>query len=368
MYYLDDMGLETEEKEYKVFTFKIYTVGLNNGLKMLESGIWKFNEQTIYTLKLYIQTYFPKYFASFSHPKSRVRKGKFYIGVADDGLVHGIPYDGVLTKEFIEEEIRLTLNKVRSARKNDDAVSKYMNLVKIEIFQLKTEGHQKKIIDCGLDEDYSFKTYIEIKKDKSIEEGKYFDYLDKKRRWDKFCNSSSQKICNIMNDYKIRPHLIDLIKKTSTSTTKLAPQYKNIYGFCDIKNDYWNLIYQLKSDKMFDAVTFETAEKIRDDKLNPLYWGLVWRDLKTIPLKLLKPTPYRIKYKYKQYSLLMVTQVPKMIPSWIKTNSNVNLYVIKITLPNNISSDLFMEYQDASEQWIESYRTCVDDNPCCVPI
>ena len=102
--------------------------------------------------------------------------------------------------------------------------------------------------------------------------------------------------------------------------------------------------------------------------LSPIYWGLAWRDLKTTSSKFLKPTPYRLKYNYKQYSMLMASQVPKMIPSWIKHNPELNLYVVKITFSGNISSELFLEYKDNSNDWIQSFRTSIDGDPRCEPV
>ena len=65
----------------------------------------------------------------------------------------------------------------------------------------------------------------------------------------------------------------------------------------------------------------------------------------------------------------MVSQVPKMIPSWIKNNPDMNLYVIKIKFPKNISPELFIEYKDSSNEWIRSYRTeDINGEPSCQPI
>ena len=237
--YLDDFGCETEEKEYKVFTFiSPYTTDKNDGFKLLKSGIWSFDDLIKNTVKSYIHTYFPKYFSTFSHPKTLVKSGSFYIGIDDDGLVHGIPYSGVLTEEFVRRQILDTLDKVRGA--NDyDCVGKYIEQVKVEVIKLDKTDYEKKVEESGLQLNFSSEMYVKLKKDMKIEEEKRSTYLIKKRRWEKFVNSTPQKIFDIVNDYKIRARLIELIKKTSTSTTKLAPQYKNIYGYCEIKNDYW---------------------------------------------------------------------------------------------------------------------------------
>ena len=365
--YLDDLGCETEDQEYKVFTLNSYIMGRNDGFKLLKYGAWSFDDLIESTLKTYIRTYFVKYISTFSHPNTTVKTGSIYIGVDDDGLVHGIPYSGELTEGFIKKQILHNLDKLRGAN-NYDCVQKYIDLVKIEIIKLDKKDYESRIEDCGLDVDFSSKTYLKIKSNMKIDEAKHSEYITKKRHWQKFFNSIPQKINDIMNDKKIRGQIIDLIKKKSTSTTKLAPQYKNIYGYCEIKDDYWNMISELKSNKKFNQVTYDSAEKIRNNALSPIYWGLVWRDLKTTPSKMLKPQPYRLKYNYKQYSMLMASQVPKMIPSWIKHNPKLNLYVVKITFSGNISPELFLEYQDSSNEWVRSFRTSIDGDPYCQPV
>lgn len=367
MNYLDDLGCETEETEYKVFTLNSYNMGRNDGLTLLKTAIWSFEYLIKPTIQNYIKTYFAKYFATFSHPRTTVKSGTFYIGVDDDGIVHGIPFKGELSCEFILQEIRKTIKSLRGFN-GSDCIKDYMNLVKIEIIKLDKNDYTTKLEFFNLDVNFNTKTHLKLKNKNKIEDLKLKEYKTKKRHWEKFFNSIPQKINDIINNKKIRSQLIDLIKKKGISTGKVSPKYKNIYGWCEIKNDYWNMITELKSDKIYEPVTFESAEKIRDDKLSPIYWGLVWRDIKTTPSKLLKPMPYRHKYNYKQYSLLLATQVPKMIPSWIKNNSDLNLYVIKIILPGNISPTQYMEYQNDLGQWISSYRTTVDGEPRCQPI
>ena len=367
MRYLDDLGCETEEKEYKVFTLNPYILSRNDGFKLLKSGIWNFEDLIKPTIKNYIQTYFAKYLTTFSHPRSNIKNGSFYIGIDDDGIVHGIPFGGELTEDFIKKEIYKTSKNIRGAD-DIDCLEEYLKLVKIEIIKLDKTEYVSKAKSSGLDINFNLKTFQKLQENERIEDQKYKEYIKKKRQWEGFFNSLPQRINDIVNDKKIRSQLIDLIKQKSTSTTKLNPKYKNIYGWCEIKNDYWSMISELKSDKMYEPITFESAEKIRTDQLSPIYWGLVWRDLKTTPSKFLKPLPYRHKYNYKQYSLLMVSQVPKMIPSWIKQNPELNLYVIKITFPRNISPELFLEYKDNNGEWIRSYRTTVDREPRCQPI
>ena len=365
--YLDDVGCETTDREYKVFTIYLNIIGKNDGFQLLKSGIWPFNDLIKRSIKSYIHKYFPKYFSTFSHPKSIINSASFFIGIDDDGLVHGIPYSGILTEEFVKKQILSTSDRFRGAN-NVDCVDKYMKQLSVKVILLNKTNYKTKIEENGLQLNFHSNMYQKLKEKMNIAEEKRSTYLAKKRRWEKFCNSTPQKITTVINDRKIRSQLIELIKKTSTSTTKLAPQYKNIYGYCEIKNDYWTMISDLKSDKKFSQVTFESAEKIRDNKLSPIYWAMAWRDKKLLPSKLLKPETYKSSLDYKKYSLLTVTQVPKMIPSWINNNSELNLYVIKITFPGNIEPKLFIEYQDSSKKWIQSYRTNLGGNPRCLHI
>jgi hypothetical protein len=363
MLYLTDLGCEDEGQEYKVFTFDPYNIGINDGFKLLKSGKWIFDDLTRKTLKKYIENYFPKYISTFSHPLTRVKTGNFYIGVDDDGIAHGIPYSGVLTESFIQKEIKMNMTKLRGSVKS---IEQYLSSVKIEIIKLEKTITTSQLTEYDLDSDFAIKTYTTLMKQKEIDEFKHNDYITKKRRYEKFYNSFPQKINEILNNKTYRIQIIDLIKKKGKSTTKLNPKYKNIYGWCDIKTDYWNIISELKTNK-FEPITFERAEKIRNDPLSPIYWGLVWRDLKTLPCKILKPKFYKPVKNHKHYSLLFATQVPKMIPSWIKNNPELNLYVIKIIFSGNISPELFLEYCDTDGKWHQSYRTITNGDPRCQP-
>jgi hypothetical protein len=340
----------------------------DDSFSLLKSGSWKYDNFTKSTLKSYINTYFPKYISTFSHPLSTVNGGSLYIGVDDSGIVHGIPYTGILSEDYVKKLIAGTHKKIRAVKGADDSdcLKRYLSFVKVQVIKLNTEKYS--LEDSGLTSDYNIKMYEKLKIKKDADDAVRAEYLVKKRRWEKFFNSSSQKIFDIMNDRYIRKQIIELIKKHSKSTTKLRPEYKNIYAYCDIPTDYWKLISELKSDIKYGKVSYEMAEKHRNDKLSPIYWGLVWRDLKTAPSKILKPTPYYSRGKYAHKAALAVSQVPKMIPCWLKTNPDLNLYVIKIDFGGNYSPENFLEYMDSSGSWIRSYRTSVCGEPSCQPI
>ena len=101
MIYLDDLGPETIDKEYKIVTINPIEVDNNDARRFLINGKWYFNNSIIKTIKNYLNIYLSKYIATYSHIKSRLNYGYFYLGVADNGIIHGIPYQGEIPVELI---------------------------------------------------------------------------------------------------------------------------------------------------------------------------------------------------------------------------------------------------------------------------
>jgi hypothetical protein len=395
--YLEDLDCETENREYKLFTLPVGFCGLSDGFDVLKTGLWKFDEWTIKTLKSYISNYFPKYLSSFTHPKTLVTNACLHIGVDDDGIVHGIPYGGILTEDIIWEYVKLTTSKIRCVNHTKfidsdksestgnyvctcDCLEKYMEKVKISVTKINTQNYKVDIKNYGLDSDYSELMWEKIKKKEKKQKEIHKRFIRKKRNWEKFSKSYNHKITDIINSKWGRKEIIDLIRSTSTSTTKLDPKFRNIYGYCEIPYDYWTIVSELKTRVNFPKINFSVAEAHRNIILSPIYWGLKYRDLKT-PCKkilsssnsfqILKPQPEKPKYNFSQYSLLVSSQIPKMIPSWIKRNPSLNLYVVSIQFPDIFSKDLpntYFEYNDKSNTWIRSFRTSFCGEPICQPI
>ncbi len=166
-YYLQDLGTETEAKEYKVFTLNSFNMSRNDGYSLLETGLWSFEDIIKPTIANYIKTYFAKYFATFTHPKTNVKGGSLYIGVDDDGLVHGIPSIGELNTDFIVREIKKTIKNLRGAN-GLECIKEYMDLVKVEIIKLNTSDYISKLQICDLDINYNKKLLSKIKKKKKL--------------------------------------------------------------------------------------------------------------------------------------------------------------------------------------------------------
>ena len=94
--YGQSLGKETIASEYKEFSF--YHSGIPYDKKeiteFLTSFRWDFNDLVRKSIKNYLDIYLPKYACAFLDQNSETDHGELYIGVDDNGFVHGIPYQG----------------------------------------------------------------------------------------------------------------------------------------------------------------------------------------------------------------------------------------------------------------------------------
>ena len=103
--YNEELGLETLSDEYKLFTFNPILIDPDESLELLKSQKWVFNESTIQSVKTYLRLYLPKYISSYTHPVTKISNGNLYIGVDDDGIIYGVPFQGKFPINIIEKEI-----------------------------------------------------------------------------------------------------------------------------------------------------------------------------------------------------------------------------------------------------------------------
>lgn len=101
LYYQYDKGCETLDNEFKILNLNLSNLDYEEALELLKNGKWMFNWYIENTLSTYIEIYFAKYVVSFSDPMSKCVDPKLFIGIDDDGIVHGFPYQGNLSTDFI---------------------------------------------------------------------------------------------------------------------------------------------------------------------------------------------------------------------------------------------------------------------------
>lgn len=338
MYYQQNLGVENEEREYKIVCFIPTDIDNKDKVENLKSGLWIYNKIVNGTIIRYLNTFLPKYIASFSNPKSNLKYGEFYLGVNDDGIVHGIPYDGELLIDFIKNQLEIIFDeKIRSVNNNKN---EYKEKTLIELIKL----HKKDYYDYI---DY----YNEYIKNQEKEKTKLNKYLNYKKKWEKLFLKYICKLHEIINDPQIRIEIINFIKDN-----------------CKNKLLMLELLVELRSNKKYKPVSYNYIEKYRNDDTNIFYWVTRFKDYRVSFLKSIKPINPKLYYNDTTPSY-MLSNIPNMIPFWLYKNKSLNIYLIKITMPGNISENNFLQYKDnVTGEWLSSYRTSYKGQPRCLPL
>ena len=129
--------------------------------------------------------------------------------------------------------------------------------------------------------------------------------------------------------------------------------------------NYWDLVEKINSsDYMFSPIVPNTCLDIKTDNLNIYNWTMRWKNSKINMLKLAKPRNPK-KSVNNNYPMFLLSQVPKMIPTWIRVNPSLNLYVLKITIGTEHMCEI--AYKDIEGEWIKSYRTIKYNEPVTIP-
>lgn len=349
--YKDNIGFETKENEYKVFNFNPLKISIEDGKKYLSNSVFCFNDSVDETLINYIQIYLPKYLSSFFNPISNLIKAHLYFGINDDGRVIGIPYNGQLTMDFINHQI----DKIFSTHVNfpdNDIKNKIRQCVSVEIIEVD----KSKILSNQNLKKSPYSKYVdELNKLKSANK----IYKNKRDAWNGMFDLDKVKLCDMINDLETRKYIWKYIKiKTNYSNKKFKNKYSHLETYCDVEN-YWSFMSKVKSNKPFKPP--EVGSINYNNNLDIYKWIAVWKDSKISMLKKAKPAKPSKKID-SSYPIFLLSQVPKMIPEWVKKNSNLNLYVIKINFNTN-NNWVLLEYMDNEKIWKYSYRTILNGDP-----
>jgi hypothetical protein len=347
---------ETDRTEFKTFFTDLSTInsfidmsglGSNNSLKLLQSGHWFFNPITIKTIKTYCKTYLPKYIACYSHPQSTTKYGEFYIGIDDDGVMHGIPYKGELKINFKKIIDKIFEERLMSCK--DECINEYKQCVNIELIKLKIHHSNPHHQSHQPYQSQPYQYYIDKV---SMQEKVYHKYLLNKKKWEDLFSQYTSKLHELLNKDNFRLEIIEYIKSHSS-------------------NNY-DLIADLRTGKRYKQQTFTEISKIKDNKTNIFYWVIRFKDARISFLKNIKPKCPKLYYNDNTPNFILCN-TPLMIPTWLERNKSLNLYIIKIIIGGNISSTKYLKYKDKlTKKWKCGYRTMhnhsIPQFPRCEPI
>lgn len=360
--YLEDLGPETLEKEYKLFTFfplgmRIDPNEINDNEIFLKKGVWKFNDNVIENIIFYLKNYLPKYTSAYLNSECS-DYGELLIGVSDDGIVHGIPFKGFLNNDHYLKIINNLFFDIINGNKGTinsfgENLKDYVKLEIIEIDQISDSS--KEMIKL------KYENFSSIKlKEYEIEKLRYkkdlLKFKLKKKVWYDLIFKYNNRLHIMINQEETRKEIICFINRKRNIVDK---KYKY-----DIDKIVSKLKLMYKSSTLYKPISNKKISKFKNDPRNIWFWVTRWKDYNLDFLKEIKPcVPDSIPSNL--YPVSIMTTVVDMIPSWI-INENIRLFLIKIKFfkPKKEVQISWKSKQDI-ENFCYSFRTVIDSTPCC---
>lgn len=348
MFHGQFVGRETVFKEYKKISFHHIGLPFDDDVarKYIESFQWNFNEMIEQSLLKYASIYLPKYACAFldSHTPND-EPGSLTIGVEDDGMISGIPYQGVLTADYLSS---ITLKNL--IIEDENGISQPYQLP--QIFQVEV-----------IPIEYKNKNIPSVHPQLSV-------YLQKKKDFDDKIDSHSKKYMKWQ-------------AKNDLYSGKLVDLYENP----ESKKEFLNYLRKWKKYEMIQRVkNGEKIEQQRYDKIrefrergdNLYYWLCMWKDemlenirkKKPIREKAYKNIMSRMETIYSPSHILV--NAGDLVPWWMQHNEGMNLYVVRFTFSKEKKDEIkkkgwSIRFIDHLRRSVKCFRTIVDDQPCCLP-
>lgn len=329
--------LETELKEFmlkidplKYFSDEDVRNIIHTG-KITNSDI--FNTMIIDNINHYFEFYLPKYISVFG--TSELAKAELYIGVNDFGEITGVPYFGDLNEIDITKILCSIKDNIKiiEGKKNVDEI---IDQIKIEIIKLETD---ETYLDDNIDE-----MITEYFHKKTHYEKAYYESINKRTEWKNKLEYYTTKIMNYLTKKDYRMEIANFIRT-----------------FSDYM-DYDDLIKLFESD---DDIILEDYNEItyrKLDKKDPIYWVTEFKDMIIEKVKNSRP----IKIPYMGFPDIYMTQIMNLSNlrlRFLNNNTTLNYYLIKISLPTNLSQYVYFKMNDA---WITRTRALINGAPGCI--
>jgi hypothetical protein len=330
--YDDNIGLETYNKEFKVFNF--YSGGLeitnDDAITLIQNKKWIFNNYIMNNIKSMISSYLPKYTCAFLSTKI-ADPTALYFGIDDIGNIIGIPYQGELDIEEVKEYTTKILKENIKINNNN-----YTDLIDIKIIKVENNLKNEKIKSIHPD----LKEFLKHNENYNLLKNKY---RRKRHVWEKLSFRYNNKICELVNNTDTREELIKYIEHS------------------DFNN---SIIKLLKSDWKLKPFTFEDILYHKNNKNNIFYWVTEWKDKMLGFIKTIKP---KLNYKFPTniFPSTIIMLIKPMLAYWFNANQNMNLYLLKIEFKPH--HEHVVQYKNIFNEWVSCVRTVNHNGPCCMP-
>ena len=331
----DNIGPETENKEYKEFTFNCTGIPIDAKLaeQYCETNKFDFNKFVISNLKKYMDIYAAKYGCGFWNAN---KAGEILFGINDFGFVKGIPYAGKFPCTMIKKYILKNIQSRLHVNNSDFDLTKFIN---IKITKIKNPSKP----DVDILSDYSI--FCKQKENILL---KQQEYTVETRKWREKMSFYTQKLVDLTNNKYIRNIIIDYISNIDPTNISI-----------DILKDDTFVLKQMTHDEISELKNYSD---------NPYYWITQWKD-KMITTSQKERPIFLFDTSYFNTPINIISAASKMIPYWCNYNDTVNIYVISINYTKFPIDDLTFEYYDVlAKKWLSCIRTIFMGEPACVPL
>lgn len=321
---------ETLDREFKEFCLKTEIKKIFSKCEIyqiIKNGVLpgKFNKIVLNNIKLYIQSYFPKYICSFHNNKDAVfHRMNIYIGIDDHSEITGIPFNGDLTK-YKENFLKLI----------KDVVDKYT-----ETCCIKYELHVKKCeLDYDILDDNSVQMllneYDSIRDKYDLE---YANYVGRKKKWIVDMQIYKGKLTNVIDNNELYIEFIDYLK--------INEKYELFKNELDVNN-----------------IIAHEVRYCKNDKTSLLYWIIKFKDEHVRQLIIDKPIQ-PVSPKILNADVCILTQLSCLRKRLLLKNDKLEYYVIILEIYKNNKCDKLTSYYDRKKKQYRCVcRTVINNEP-----
>ena len=335
--FLDGETLDNENKAVHLLNESLSNISDDIVDQIYQSGIWniEFSEIVDSNVLDFISNIIPKYITCFTNANIN---GILNIGVDDTNERKGIPTLNKIPKEKIMECIKESLEKNVSTKLDIDEL---MSKISLEYILLD--------IDETILSDDACRYYEQFSKHIITYNNEMDEYLEQHALFLIEHRKYTQKLEKMLNITKYRLELVDFIKSECEDLTICKNIINKLEGNDFIKLQQDNILY----DRVNKSRIFYWIAKFRDKKGKEI--------LALKPLKPLHPSIY--------YPRQIIANLPVMRHRFIKKNSNLKYYMIKINFETAGINEKLRYYDRYSKKWL--YRTRIDcknikDGPGCI--
>lgn len=302
-----------------------------------------FNDLIIHNINHYFKFYLPKYISAFGNLRddsddeddTRCAEGNLYIGINDMGEITGIPFNGELDENIINE-LKDSIKIFLHTKETDELFSK----IKIEIIKLK------------INEDYLDDPIAEIIEE-SIEKYKfakklYLNFIKEQIKWIESMDYYNVRMSMYITDPIYRKKIAIFIREKTQD-----PQYLLIAD-------------QLETNHKFKILTgYEIGEQ-KTDMNNVYHWITEYKDISIDIIKLNKPKRPSMSSRVEEVYQNQLQLLTNLRLRFIKANQNINYYILKISLPTNYKHNISYSSLKVGATLYSKVRMLVDGIPCCL--